>query len=85
MNTHTASPLDFDFPAFPVPRRVNVPIAELSPAIRAECRLVAKRCTVGLTDAERVELAEVLETIAREDEAGEARRLHNERHVNFHE
>lgn len=64
---------DFDFPAFPVPRRVNVALAELSPAVRRECQLAAKRCSEGLTDAEKRELAEILETIAREEEPGEAR------------
>lgn len=75
--------IDFDFPAFPVLRTVNVPISQLSPAIRRECTLVAKRCSEGLTDDERVELAEVLETIAREEEPGEARVLHPNQKVNY--
>lgn len=78
-------PLDFDFPAFPALTRVNIPVARLSPLIRTECRLVAKLYAEGLTDAERVELAEVLEAVAREEEPGEARRLHTERNVNPHD
>lgn len=64
---------DFDSPAFPVPRRVNVLLSELSPAVRRECELAAKRCAEGLTEAEKRELAVILETIAREEEPGEAR------------
>ncbi len=42
-------------------------IAPLSPETLRECRLAAKRATTGLTDAERIELAQIIEEANRRD------------------
>lgn len=56
----------------------------LSPATLRECALAAKRATTGLTDAERIELAQIIEEANRREAQQHAADCAAERYSEAH-